>query len=63
MIFEVYKDRAGEWRWRMKATNGLIIGDSGQGYANKSELLDMVDKIRVGARDATVVDLEENNGN
>lgn len=31
----VYKDKAGEWRWRLKARNGKIVADSGEGYASK----------------------------
>lgn len=33
---QVYRDRAGKWRWRLRAKNGLILADSGQGYANNS---------------------------
>ena len=36
MKFEVYKDKSGEWRWRLKATNGQIVATSGEGYVNKS---------------------------
>ena len=32
LTFEVYKDRADEFRWRLKAGNGAIIGVSGDGY-------------------------------
>jgi uncharacterized protein YegP (UPF0339 family) len=33
--FEVYRDRAGEWRWRLRDTNGTIIADSGEGYSTR----------------------------
>ncbi len=33
--FELYRDRADQWRWRLKATNGRIVGDSGEGYATE----------------------------
>lgn len=33
---EVYKDRKGEWRWRVIAPNGRILGDSGEGYKRRS---------------------------
>jgi len=33
--FEVYKDRADEWRWRLIANNGKTIADSGEGYASE----------------------------
>ena len=31
-IVEYYKDQKGEHRWRLKARNGKIIADSGEGY-------------------------------
>lgn len=34
---EIYKDKAGEWRWRMTAANGEIVGASTEGYKNKTE--------------------------
>jgi uncharacterized protein YegP (UPF0339 family) len=33
--FEVYKDRADYWRWKLIASNGKIIADSGEGYATE----------------------------
>jgi uncharacterized protein YegP (UPF0339 family) len=33
----IYKDNAGEWRWRRKAINGRIVGASTEGYNNKSD--------------------------
>jgi len=39
MRFHVYKDRAGEWRWRLLAGNNRIIADSGEGYNNKQDCL------------------------
>lgn len=30
--FEFYADKAGEYRWRLRASNGKILGDSGEGY-------------------------------
>jgi uncharacterized protein len=36
MKFHIYKDSAGEWRWRLKAANGRTIADSGEGYSTKS---------------------------
>jgi uncharacterized protein YegP (UPF0339 family) len=34
--FEIYRERANEWRWRLKAANGRIVGDSGEGYDSES---------------------------
>ena len=39
MKFEYYKDKKGEWRWRLKAKNGAIIADSGEGYVRKEDCL------------------------
>lgn len=32
---EVYRDKAGRWRWRAIAKNGKTISDSGEGYRTK----------------------------
>jgi uncharacterized protein YegP (UPF0339 family) len=34
--WEIYSDKAGEWRWRRTATNGRIVGASTEGYVKKS---------------------------
>ena len=34
--FELYKDNAGEFRWRLQAENNEIIADSAEGYVNKA---------------------------
>jgi len=34
--FDIYVDGQGEWRWRLVAANGRIVGDSGEGYATSS---------------------------
>lgn len=31
----IYRDRRGQWRWRIKARNGRIIAESGEGYVSK----------------------------
>lgn len=33
---EIYKDNAGEFRWRLVAKNGRIIADCGEGYSTAS---------------------------
>lgn len=35
--FEVYQDKRGEWRWRRKASNGLIVGASCEGYKSRGD--------------------------
>ena len=45
MKFIVFKDVAGEWRWRLVATNGNIIATSGEGYKNRSHAVGMITRI------------------
>ncbi len=52
--FEVYKDKAGEFRFRLKAKNGEIIA-TGEGYKAKASCLNGIDSIRRNAPEAEVV--------
>ncbi len=56
--FEVYVDKAGEFRFRLKARNGEIIA-VGEGYKAKASCLNGIDSIRRNAPDADVVKLED----
>lgn len=55
MTYHVYKDSGGRWRWRLKAANGQIVADSGQGYASKQSCKEGIDIVKSSA-DAAVVD-------
>lgn len=33
--FEVFRDQRGDWRWHLRAANGRIVADSGEGYASR----------------------------
>lgn len=59
MKFEMYKDAAGEWRWRLIADNGKTIASSGEGYKNRGDCAGIIGKIRVGAQNASIVDLDD----
>ncbi len=37
--FVVYRDQAGEWRWKLFAENSKIIADSSEGYRNKADAI------------------------
>ena len=52
--FEIYTDKAGEFRFRLKARNGEIIA-TGEGYKTKASCLNGVESIRKNAPDAAVV--------
>lgn len=46
MAYYIYKDSANEWRWRLKAANGLIVGASSESYHNKSDCLANIDLVK-----------------
>lgn len=57
--FEMYKDEAGEYRWRFRAANGKIIADSAEGYKDRRSCRHGMDLLRQGAADAPVEDRSE----
>ena len=56
--FEVYTDKAGEFRFRLKAANGEIIG-VGEGYKKKASCLNGIESIRKNAVDAKIEEAEK----
>lgn len=44
--FEAYQDAGGDWRWRLRAKNGLIVADSAEGYAKKGNALRAATMVR-----------------
>ncbi|MBQ3671541.1 MAG: YegP family protein [Treponema sp.] len=53
--FELYQDKAGDFRFRLKAANGEIIAAS-QGYSSKSGCQNGIDSVKRNAPDAEIVD-------
>ncbi len=53
--FEVYTDKAGEFRFRLKARNGEIIAVS-EGYKAKPSCMNGIESVRKNAPDAEVVE-------
>ncbi|MHB1314217.1 MAG: YegP family protein [Christensenellales bacterium] len=51
--FELYEDKAGEFRFRLKARNGEIIAVS-EGYKAKSSCLNGIESVRKNAGDAKI---------
>jgi uncharacterized protein YegP (UPF0339 family) len=39
MTYWVYIDVSRQWRWQLKAANGRIIANSGEGYHNKADCI------------------------
>jgi len=55
--FEVYKDKKGEYRFRLKAGNGEIIA-VGEGYTQKAGCLNCIESIKKNAAEAKIVELD-----
>lgn len=53
--FELYNDKAGKYRFRLKAANGQVIA-VGEAYESKSSALNGIDSIKRNAPDAAVDD-------
>lgn len=53
--FEVYTDKAGEFRFRLKATNGQIIA-VGEGYKQKASCMNGIESVKKNAVDAKIVE-------
>ena len=55
--FEVYADKAGEFRFRLKATNGQVIATS-EGYKAMTSCLNGIESVKKNAVDAKIVEAE-----
>ena len=53
--FEIYTDKAGEFRFRQKATNGQIIAVS-EGYKAIASCLNGIESVKKNAVDAKIVE-------
>ncbi|MCC7568355.1 MAG: YegP family protein [Candidatus Methanofastidiosa archaeon] len=55
--FEYYKDGAGKYRFRLKASNGQIIA-SGQAYNTKESCLNGIESVKNNAPGAPIEEVE-----
>ena len=53
--FEVYTDKAGEFRFRLKATNGQVIAVS-EGYKAMASCMNGIESVKKNAVDAAIVE-------
>jgi amphi-Trp domain-containing protein len=56
--FELYEDRADEWRWRLVHRNGNVIADGGEGYTRKRTAMQGLESVRRNAPGAPVEEQE-----
>jgi len=55
-VFEMYKDRGGEFRLRLKDADGNLLAISGKGYDKKADCQAVIDAIKEDAAQAKVED-------
>ncbi len=53
--FEMYVDKAGEYRFRLTASNGQIIATS-EGYKSKANCVNGIESVKKNAVDAEIVE-------
>lgn len=56
--FEVYTDKSGEYRFKLKAPNGEVIAMS-EGYSSKKSCMNGIESFKKIAPNATIVELNE----
>ena len=57
---ELYRDQAGQWRWNRKASNGRVISDSGEGYADRRDAIHGMHLANGDWRDCRLIDDADN---
>jgi uncharacterized protein YegP (UPF0339 family) len=53
--FEIYQDKKGEFRWRLRADNNQVIA-TGEGYSSKAGCKNGIESVKKNAPKAEVVD-------
>jgi len=53
--FEIYKDKKGEFRWKLLADNNQVIA-TGEGYTSKAGCKNGIESVKKNAAKAEVVD-------
>lgn len=56
--FEVYVDKAGKYRFRLKASNGEIIA-VGESYSSKSACINGIESVKKNAATAVIEEVKE----
>jgi len=57
-IFEWYKDKAGKYRFKLKAGNGEIIAVS-EGYASKEGCISGIESVKKNAAVAKIIEAKD----
>ena len=59
MGYEIYQDKSGEWRWRLRASNGQLVATGGEGFASKSNVIRALESVRKNAQSEGHVEIGE----
>jgi hypothetical protein len=54
--FEVWVDKAGEYRFRLKAPNGEVIA-TGEGYNSKAACMNGIESVKKNAPKAKIIEV------
>ena len=54
--FQIFKDKKGEFRWRLRANNNAVIADSAEGYKQKASCKHGIEKVKELAKKAKIED-------
>ena len=54
MRFELYRDHAGDWRWRLRTQNGNVVADSAEGYKHRQDAERGIEIVKSSAGAPTV---------
>jgi uncharacterized protein YegP (UPF0339 family) len=56
--FELYQDKAGKYRFRLKASNGQVVAAS-QAYESKASALNGIESVKNSSVDAPTVEVKD----
>jgi uncharacterized protein len=52
--FEIYPDASGQYRWRLKASNGQIVASSGESFDSHSNAKRAAENVKQNAASASI---------
>jgi len=56
--FEVYPDKSGAYRWRLKAGNGVQVASSGESFSSKAAAIGGAEATKRAAAEANIEEVE-----
>ncbi|KQP31660.1 hypothetical protein ASF49_09455 [Methylobacterium sp. Leaf104] len=56
MRFELFRDSAGGWRWRLRSQNGNVVADSAEAYVRREDCEHGISLVK-GSATAPTVDM------